>query len=158
MFGSNKKETTKSKSSTIMPSSTSHSLNSLVAGTTIEGTVNSESDIRIDGTVKGNLNCKAKVIIGPSGFVEGEIRCQNAVIEGKMEGKLFVNQLLNIRESAHITGEVLTDKLLVQSGATFNVTCQMGKVKQVPSNGAVNKPSDQKEKGNVKASTSSASS
>ena len=146
MFGNSKKEENKSKGSAIMPSATSHSLNSLVSGTTVEGTVNSESDIRIDGTIKGKLICKAKVIIGPSGFVQGEIRCENAVIEGSFDGHLFVSQLLNIRESAKIKGEVQTDKLIVQSGAIFNVSCQMGKVKTPVTNGAANKTAaDQKE-------------
>ncbi len=128
MFGSNKKEANKSKGGAMIPSSTSHSLNSLVKGTSVEGTVRSESDIRIDGMIKGKLLCKAKVIIGPSGFVQGEIRCQNAVIEGKFEGEVYVSELLNIREKANIKGAVQTHKLIVQSGAIFNVNCQMGKV------------------------------
>lgn len=153
MFGSSKKEENKSKGSAVKLSSTSNSLNSLVSGTTVEGTVNSESDIRIDGMIKGKLICKAKVIIGPSGFVQGEIRCENAVIEGKFDGQLFVNQLLNIRESANIKGEVRTDKLIVQSGATFNVACHMGKLNQAPANTAARKEqSGQKEKDVIKPS------
>jgi cytoskeletal protein CcmA (bactofilin family) len=126
MFSGNKKESSKSKSSSIMPSAASHSLNSLVQGTVVEGAVKSESDIRVDGTIKGNLICDAKVIIGPTGYVHGEIRCKNAVIEGKFEGKLQVNELLNIREDANVSGEVSTNKLIVQSGAIFNVSCNMG--------------------------------
>ncbi|TXB63034.1 bactofilin family protein [Phaeodactylibacter luteus] len=124
MFGgNNKKESTaKSNGST----SVSSGLNSLVKGTVVEGTVKSESDIRVDGTIKGTLHCDAKVIIGPTGYVEGEIRCQNAVVEGKFEGSIQVAELLNIRESASVSGEVSTEKLIVQSGATFNVTCSMG--------------------------------
>ena len=127
MFGgnNNKKEASKGKSSSFMPT-TSHALNSLVNGTVVEGTVKSENDIRIDGAIKGKLFCEAKVIIGPTGYVEGEIRCQNAVIEGKFEGNLHVAELLNIREAAAVSGEVVTNKLIVQSGATFNVTCSMG--------------------------------
>ena len=109
-----------------MPSSTSHSLNSLVQGTVVEGVIKSESDIRVDGTIKGKLFCNAKVIIGPTGFVDGEIKCKNAVIEGKFEGKLDVDELLNIKESANINGDVSTGKLVVQPGAIFNVTCNMG--------------------------------
>ena len=127
MFGGNnkKKEASKGKSSSFMPTNT-HALNSLVNGTVVEGTVKSENDIRIDGAIKGKLFCDAKVIIGPAGFVEGEIRCQNAVVEGKFEGDLHVAELLNIRETAAVSGQVVTNKLIVQSGATFNVTCSMG--------------------------------
>ena len=109
-----------------MPSSTSHSLNSLVKGTVVEGSVKSESDIRVDGTIKGNLVCDAKVIIGPTGFINGEIQCQNAVIEGRFDGRLDVAELLNIKESANVNGDVSTGKLVVQPGAVFNVTCMMG--------------------------------
>ncbi len=124
MFNS-KKEVTQTKKS-IIPTTTSHSLNTLVKGTVVEGTVKSESDIRIDGIIKGSLNCNAKVIIGPSGFVEGEVKCANAVIEGKFEGSIQVSELLNIRESAKVSGDVRTNKLIVQSGAEFNVDCKMG--------------------------------
>lgn len=124
MFSSKKKEATPSKKS-ILPT-TSHSLNTLVHGTTIEGTIKSESDIRIDGVIKGSLNCNAKVIIGPTGFIQGEVRCQNAVIEGKFDGTLQVTELLNVRETANVVGDVRTNKLIVQSGAVFSVDCQMG--------------------------------
>ncbi|MFT6334666.1 MAG: cytoskeletal protein CcmA (bactofilin family) [Halioglobus sp.] len=104
----------------------SGSTNSLVSGTSIEGTVIANSDIRIDGSLKGILECKGRVIIGPDGSVDGEITCENAVIEGKFSGKLKVKDLLNVKEHANIQGDVQTDKLLVQPGAVYNVTCSMG--------------------------------
>ena len=100
-------------------------LNALVKGTLVEGTVRCESDLRVDGTIKGKLTCKSKVIIGPTGVVEGEIECQNAVIEGRFKGVLTVSELLNVRETAEVDGEITTNKLLVQSGARFNVSCKM---------------------------------
>ncbi|WP_235297557.1 bactofilin family protein [Portibacter marinus] len=127
MFGTkeNKKDQPmQSKSSS--SSSSSNSSNSLVGGTHLEGTVKADNDFRIDGTLKGNLICKGKVIIGPSGFVDGEIDCTNALIEGKFNGVLKVKELLSVKDNAKITGEIVTDKLVVQSGAIFNVKCQMG--------------------------------
>ena len=131
MFGSNK--STEEPKTTI--SSPSNALNTLVKGTTAEGTLRCESDLRVDGTIKGKLFCQAKVIIGPTGMVEGEIRCQNAVIEGRFKGNLQVNELLNVRETAEIDGEITTNKLVVQSGAKFNVACKMEM--GASSNGAV---------------------
>lgn len=127
MFGNNtnnKKEANKAKT-TAAPAPSSNAFNSLVQGTTVEGTLKADSDIRVDGVIKGKLYCDAKVIIGPTGAIEGEIRCQNAVIEGKFEGILVVAELLNVRESAVVKGDVTTNKLIVQSGAVFNVTCTM---------------------------------
>ncbi len=103
-----------------------NAINSLVQGAVVEGNVKSESDIRVDGTIKGKLHCDTKVVIGPTGFIEGEVRCANAVIEGKFEGVIMVSELLNVRESAVVNGDVTTGKLIVQAGAVFNVTCDMG--------------------------------
>ena len=123
MFGSNKSTEESKKTNTPVPAS--GTLNALVKGTTVEGSLRCESDLRVDGTIKGKLICQAKVIIGPSGMVDGEIRCQNAVIEGRFKGMLYVSELLNVRETAEVEGEITTNKLLVQSGAKFNVTCHM---------------------------------
>jgi cytoskeletal protein CcmA (bactofilin family) len=128
MFGSKKTvEETKSNGSSARPvlPSGDNALNSLVRGTVTEGNVIAESDIRVDGIIKGNLKCAARVIIGPSGFVDGEINCQNAMIEGKFNGILRVVELLNVKETADITGDVTTGKLTISAGAVFNVTCKM---------------------------------
>jgi cytoskeletal protein CcmA (bactofilin family) len=100
-------------------------LNSLVAGTLVEGTVQADNDIRIDGTLKGTLICKGKVIIGPKGQIEGEIKAQNAVIEGMFKGVITIEDLLHVKESAHVEGEINTDKLSVNPGAKFNVVSKM---------------------------------
>lgn len=100
--------------------------NILVKGTTVEGKVVTESDIRIDGILRGSLDCKAKVVIGPTGIVDGDIICQNALIEGKFDGKLVVREMLSLRGTAVVTGDVNTAKLVVEAGAMFNVTCKMG--------------------------------
>jgi len=136
MFGTKKKEASNSKGGGTTSSTKSNALNSLVSGTVVSGTVSSESHIRVDGKIEGKLYCKAKIIIGPTGFVQGEIRCENAFIEGKFDGELYVNELLNVRENANIKGEVQTKKLIVQSGATFNVTCQMTTGKQTIKDGS----------------------
>ncbi len=128
MFGSkNKEKKTQANKSVSTVNGVSNALNSLVKGTEIEGKVLAESDIRIDGIIRGSLECKSKVIIGPSGYIEGQINCVNAIIEGRFEGTLNVKDLLNVRNTAKINGEITTNKLIVEAGAIFNVTCRMGK-------------------------------
>lgn len=136
MFGNNK-NTEEPKSQAV--TSPSSSLNTLVKGTVVEGTLRCDSDLRVDGTIKGKLNCKAKVIIGPTGIVEGEIQCANAVVEGRFKGILHVSELLNVRETAEVEGDVTTNKLVVQSGAKFNVTCKM----DPGSTNGMSKPADE---------------
>ena len=127
MFGNKKDEKTMANGSAVNTASTpSGAINSLVQGTKIEGKVNATNDIRIDGELKGSLYCKGRVIIGPEGRIDGDISCQNAVIEGTFIGNIKVTETLNVRESAKIEGDVNTNKLLVQPGAIFNVSCSMG--------------------------------
>ena len=111
---------------------TNNAINSIVRGTKIEGSVTAENDIRIDGIIKGSLTCSAKVIIGPAGLVDGEVKCQNAVIEGKFYGILKVTDLLSVKETAEIVGDVTTAKLSVTPGAIFDVTCTMKAVQKTP--------------------------
>jgi len=119
MFGNNSKSKESGRGNSFIPNSSSHSFNSLVQGTVIEGDVHCKSDIRIDGTIKGGLNCESKVIIGPTGAVEGNISCQNAVIEGRFEGSLTVKGLLTIKERANVSGDIRYGKLVVQPGAVL---------------------------------------
>jgi len=131
MFGNNKKNGQDHGISTL---SSSSAINTLVAGTNIEGTIVAKSDIRIDGTIDGTLNCSGKLIIGPDGKVLGDANCQNAVVEGTFRGKLNVTDTLDVREGATVVGEIKTGKLMVQTGAVFNGNCDMGekKVKNIP--------------------------
>lgn len=120
MFGSKNNDPAKNQVSL-----TQSALNSLVSGTSVEGTISADNDIRIDGYLKGILNCKGKVIIGPKGNIDGEIKAQNAVIEGQFRGSLFIEDLLHIKETAQVEGEINTDKLSVAPGARFNVVSKM---------------------------------
>ncbi len=117
MFGSKKSKQTDASNSV---NAKNLALNTLVKGTEVEGNIKTESDIRIDGTLIGNLSCGAKVIIGPSGTVEGDITCQSAVIEGSFEGILEVAGNLTLKETAVINGEATYDKLVVHQGAVIN--------------------------------------
>ncbi|NNC95461.1 MAG: polymer-forming cytoskeletal protein [Chitinophagales bacterium] len=105
--------------------------NTFASGTVIHGEIKSEGDIRIDGKVHGTLISKAKVVIGASGVVEGDVFCQNASIEGEVNGKIEVAELLDLKKSAKIDGDIITKKIVVEEGASFNGTCNMGAKKPV---------------------------
>jgi cytoskeletal protein CcmA (bactofilin family) len=104
----------------------SNSINLIGTGTTIKGEVLCDSDIRIDGILNGNLTTKGKVIIGPTGSVMGEINCKNSDISGKLEGKIKVSELLSLKATAKIAGDIVTNKLSIEPNAVFTGTCNMG--------------------------------
>ncbi|PHQ56517.1 MAG: hypothetical protein COC16_02970 [Lutibacter sp.] len=100
--------------------------------TSIVGDVISEGDFRIDGKVEGTIKTAGRVVIGKSGSVSGKVECNNADIEGKFSGELVVNNLLTLKATATISGDVVISKLSVEPGAEFNATCAMkGSVKEL---------------------------
>ena len=103
--------------------------NSLVKGSVVNGHVQSEMDIRIDGTINGDLRCKAKVVLGSMAIVTGDIHCQNALIEGEVNGNILCKEMLDIRATAKIKGDLSCHKLILEDGALFNGICKMGQGK-----------------------------
>lgn len=104
----------------------SQGINLVGKGTRITGDIISEGDIRIDGELNGNLDCAGRVVIGTTGKVSGEIRCKNSEISGSQKGKLEVEQLLSLKSSSKVYGDVSTGKLSIEPGAEFSGSCQMG--------------------------------
>lgn len=95
-------------------------------GTVINGDIISKGDIRIDGTLVGNLSAKTKVLIGPEGNVEGDIEGIQADILGKVSGDVRVKDLLNLRGKANVNGNIYAGKLQIEPTSTFNGQCHMG--------------------------------
>ncbi len=107
-------------------------INIISAGTIINGDIESNGDIRVDGIVKGTITSKAKVVIGKSSIIEGDVEAQNADISGKVNGKLSVSQTLLLKSTSFINGDIIVNKLVVESGAAFNGKCSMLSSGRVP--------------------------
>ena len=100
-------------------------INIIGNGTSIKGDIKAGGDMRIDGTLIGSINAKGKVVIGATGSVDGEIICQSADFSGNLQGKITVTELLAMKASAQILGDIITGKLSVEPGAKFTGTCKM---------------------------------
>ena len=124
MFKTNKENLNKLKTNINSPDR----LNRIVEGTIIEGQINSESNIRIDGFLKGTINTKGRLVLGPEGKIEGDITCNNADIEGTLNGTINVKELLTLKSSAKLQGDISTNKLSIEPGAVFSGSCSMGGV------------------------------
>lgn len=103
------------------------SINLIGNGTSITGDINSNGDVRIDGVLKGNINITGKLVVGPSGKIEGSVICQNADISGEIQGKTTVSELLSLKANAKLIGDIITDKISIEPSAIFTGTCNMNK-------------------------------
>ena len=105
-------------------------INMIGVGTTIEGNITSNENIRFDGILQGNLSTKGKVFIGQSGKINGEIRCKNCEVEGVIEGRVIIDELLSLRSMSRVYGEIKTSKLAIEPGAILTGKCDMGGKKE----------------------------
>lgn len=110
------------------------------AGTILQGDVKSETDLRIDGTIQGNVYSSAKIVIGPTGHVEGNIDGRHADITGRVTGNIVVEELLQLRGQCSVEGNIQAATLQIDPTATFNGKCQMGNRKEALSTIHVHEP------------------
>jgi cytoskeletal protein CcmA (bactofilin family) len=96
------------------------------AGTTLKGDISSNGDLRIDGTIIGNIHSAAKIIVGSNGVVEGDISGNQADIVGKVSGNIRAKELLQLRGESIVAGNLYAGKLQVEPSSTFNGQCHMG--------------------------------
>ncbi len=116
----------KNKTEIMQQSTTGNGATLISAGTTLKGDISSNSDLRIDGTIIGNISSSAKIVIGASGVVEGDINGNQADIVGKVSGNIRAKEILQLRGESVVTGNLYAGKLQVEPSATFNGQCHMG--------------------------------
>src|SRR6516162_11350073 len=104
----------------------SNSSNVIGKGTVLEGSIETYGNIRVEGRVIGNVKSKSKIALGQGSHVEGNIHAQNADIEGEVKGKVEITELLVLKSTSVVHGDIATTKLVVEPGAIFNGNCRMG--------------------------------
>ncbi len=118
MFNNNKK--------VIQETEVNNSSNIIGKGTSLEGNLHTTGNLRIEGKVTGAITTKAKLVLGATSWVKGNIIAQNAEIGGEVQGIIEVSGLLILKPSAIVQGDIITNKLVFEEGARFNGKCKMG--------------------------------
>lgn len=109
-------------------------INSIMEGTVLEGEIRTDSNIRIDGKVKGSIHARGRLIVGQTGIIEGDVQCQSSEVEGTLLGKIQCQDLLSLKATAKVQGDINSKKLSIEPGAVFTGNCTMGGgvVKEMP--------------------------
>jgi cytoskeletal protein CcmA (bactofilin family) len=115
----------KTKAEGLVEVSTGSSASLIGAGTSMKGDITSNGDLRIDGTLVGNIHCSAKVVIGANGVVQGDVNGQQADIMGKVTGTINVKDLLQLKGGSTVNGNLQAAKLQIEPTANFNGECHM---------------------------------
>lgn len=104
---------------------TAKNINLIGVGTEITGNIVSSGDIRIDGELNGNMKVAGKAVIGETGKIKGEITCKNADVFGTVNGKIMVSELLSLKSTSKLTGDIIVGKLAIEPGTQFTGHCEM---------------------------------
>ncbi|MFQ3574409.1 MAG: polymer-forming cytoskeletal protein [Thermodesulfovibrionales bacterium] len=83
-----------------------------------KGDVTTEGTIRIDGSFTGDVSAEW-VIVGESGNVKGNITAKGIIIGGIVEGNLKSDDIVEIKSTGRLTGDIHTKKLSVSEGGMF---------------------------------------
>lgn len=107
----------------------SNELNLIGVGTYVEGTVETKGSLRIDGRVKGAVKTGETLTIGGKGEVSGEIQARMAIVGGKIEGDIRVDEKLVLESNSILIGNLKAKKLVIDEGALFQGKSDMGATK-----------------------------
>ena len=118
----------------VIPTGIGHNI--IAKGTKIVGTITTNSDIRIDGELEGDLVCKGKIVVGQQGNIKGNVDCANAEVMGNINGKMIVNGTLSLKATSKIWGQIKTKILSIEPEAQFTGSCEMGNANNSPTQSA----------------------
>lgn len=102
-----------------------NSVSRIAEGTAVTGEFVSRTDVRIDGSVKGKIYSDGRIVVGEGATVDGTVFCSDLDLWGKVEGEVFVRNLLSIKSGADVSGNLHVRRLQVEIGATVNGSCKM---------------------------------
>lgn len=129
MFGSKSKQNKKTNKSVSVPNANTNGQGAtciIANGTRIEGKFSTTEDIRLDGTIVGEVKCAKRVVMGETGRVEGNVVTVDSSVRGKVKGEIKVSGTLHLHETAKIDGTIIARKMVVDSGASYSGDCRVG--------------------------------
>lgn len=90
------------------------------------GTFRSEKDLRIEGTLEGEIDCRGTVIVAKDATLSATVRARNIEIAGSVTGDVFIEERLHLRSSGEMRGQSHAASFIVEEGGYFEGEMKMG--------------------------------
>ena len=104
-----------------MPDIKDSLVNSIIgAGSAVDGDIDVDGLLRVDGDIRGSVRATGKVIVGAAGRIEASIRAQSAIIGGVVKGDVYVSDRLRILAGGIVIGNVFAVRLEAEDGTVVN--------------------------------------
>jgi cytoskeletal protein CcmA (bactofilin family) len=102
---------------------------SISQGIKIKGEVTGSEDLYVDGQVEGKLNLSnGTLTIGPNGVVKADVDAREVVVSGRIDGNITAREKVQLWASGQVSGEVRTERLAIEDGASLRGKVEAGKV------------------------------
>ena len=85
----------------------------------IEGDIQGDEDLRVDGHFKGTIKVVGDIFVGQSGVVEADVEADNIVIQGQITGNVLARKQLEIQSSGQLLGDCKAQSIDIREGALF---------------------------------------
>ena len=84
----------------------------------IKGELSGSEDLYLDGQVEGSIELRNhNLTVGPNGNIKANVSAKGVVIQGKVEGSVNASERVELRQSAVVTGDVMTQRITIEEGA-----------------------------------------
>jgi cytoskeletal protein CcmA (bactofilin family) len=104
-----------------MPDPRDSLVNSLIgAGSAVDGDLDVEGMLRIDGDLRGSVRVTGKIVVGANGRVQASVRARSAIIGGLVKGDVYVSEQLRLLSGGVIVGNVYAPRIEVEEGTLIN--------------------------------------
>lgn len=89
-------------------------------GSEVKGDINVAGNLRVDGTIRGNVRAQGDIEVSLGGVIEGkDVRARNIIIHGLVKATLTAEEQLRIHAQGEVQGDVTAQALDIESGARF---------------------------------------
>jgi cytoskeletal protein CcmA (bactofilin family) len=92
---------------------------------TFEGALISKEGIRIDGSIKGRVECEGLLIVSATAKVEAEVVCDGIYVAGEVWGNITGKNLVEVTQKGRVIGNITAANLVMEPGAIFEGKCNM---------------------------------
>jgi len=97
------------------------------ADSKFKGTIKFKGSLRIEGHLDGKIISEGNLYVGKSGDIKASIEVGTLIVDGQIRGNIHAKNMVTLHPSAKVYGDISSDKLIIEEGATFVGNCECGK-------------------------------
>lgn len=94
-------------------------------GAECNGDFNAEGSIRVDGTIQGNVTVSGTLIVGVSGYINGDVNASVVIVGGEINGNVNAPDKMELTSTARMIGDIVTTTIVIDERAVFQGNCNM---------------------------------